>query len=94
MFKKIYLYLNILHKKIKSKKRYYSFSGVDISRPHSSCRSVPLKTAARKKKIMCPSRYQFEITVMRVTNSFEQDVNFVLVIRSDRELRFERSRYR
>ena len=31
MFKKIYLYLNILHKKIKSKKSYYSFSGVDIA---------------------------------------------------------------
>ena len=31
MLKKIYLYLNILHKKIKSKKNYYSFSGVDIA---------------------------------------------------------------
>tara|TARA_B100000787_G_scaffold33393_1_gene22947 strand:+ start:4280 stop:4987 length:708 start_codon:yes stop_codon:yes gene_type:complete len=31
MFRKIYLHLNILHKKIKSKKKYYSFSGVDIA---------------------------------------------------------------
>ena len=30
MFNKIYLELNLLHKKFISKKKYYSFSGVDI----------------------------------------------------------------